>query len=111
MTTQEKLNNLSSEKSSIQEPLSATEKALHNYVFRSMKRSHDMFLHDYDAFPENDEKAEKIWRNTKIRSNFSHVIKAVEEAKRRKTEEVLRLPKSDRDAIASAVANESKQIL
>ena len=57
MTTQEKSNNLSSEKSSIQEPLSATEKALHNYVFRSMKRAHDMFLYDYDALPENDEKA------------------------------------------------------
>jgi hypothetical protein len=47
----------SSSSSSVHEPLSAKEKALHNYVFRSMKRSHDMFLHDYDTFPENDEKA------------------------------------------------------
>ena len=42
---------------SIHEPLTAKEKALHNYVFRSMKRAHDMFLHDYETFPENDEKA------------------------------------------------------
>jgi hypothetical protein len=39
------------------EPLTAKEKALHNYVFRSMKRAHDMFLYDYDTYPENDEKA------------------------------------------------------
>jgi hypothetical protein len=43
--------------SSNKEQLTAKEKALHNYVFRSMKRAHDMFLHDYDLFPENSEKA------------------------------------------------------
>ena len=51
--------------------------------------------------------SEKIWRNTKIRSSFSHVIKAVEENKRRRAEEVLRLPKSNKEGIAAVVANES----
>jgi hypothetical protein len=51
--------------------------------------------------------SEKIWRNTKIRSRFSHVIKAVEEAKKRKTDKLLRLPKSNREGIAAVVASES----
>ena len=93
--------------SSVYEPLTAVEKALHNYVFRSMKRTNDMFLHNYDVMPENDEKAEKIWRNTKIRSSYSHVINAVEEAKRRKTDEILRLPKSNREAIATIISKEN----
>uniref|UniRef100_A0A183BWA5 Pleiotropic regulator 1 n=1 Tax=Globodera pallida TaxID=36090 RepID=A0A183BWA5_GLOPA len=90
-----------------QQPLTAKDKALHNYVFRSMKRAHDMFLHDYEKFPENDEKAERIWRNTKVRSDFRHVMNAVEDAKKRKAEEVLRLPKSNREAVVAAVSNEN----
>uniref|UniRef100_A0A915P7V2 Pleiotropic regulator 1 n=1 Tax=Meloidogyne floridensis TaxID=298350 RepID=A0A915P7V2_9BILA len=107
-TSTDKLDaSLDGSSSSNKEQLSAKEKALHNYVFRSMKRAHDMFLYDYDVFPENSEKAEKIWRNTKIRSSFSHVIKAVEETKRRRAEEVLRLPKSNKEGIAAVVANEN----
>lgn len=33
------------------------DKTLYNYVFRSMKRSHDMFAHDRDKFVENNENA------------------------------------------------------
>lgn len=33
------------------------DKSLYNYVFRSMKRSHDMFAHDRDKFVEGVEKA------------------------------------------------------
>lgn len=43
--------------STTQEPLNAHQRNLHNYVFRSMKRSHDMFLHNYEVFPEIDVKA------------------------------------------------------
>lgn len=42
---------------SVQEPLNEKMKSLHNYVFRSMKRSHDMFLNNYEIFPEIDPKA------------------------------------------------------
>ncbi|KAF7640344.1 hypothetical protein Mgra_00000165 [Meloidogyne graminicola] len=75
-----------------------------------MKRAHDMFLFDDDTFPENSEKDEKIWRNTKIRSCFSHVIKAVEESKRRKADELLRLPKNNKEGIAAIVANENSPL-
>jgi len=50
---------------------------------------------------------EKIWRSTKIRSDFTHVIKAVEDAKQRRAEEMLNLPKSNQDGIAAVVGNES----
>lgn len=40
-----------------QQKLDSQQKALHNAVFRSMKRTQDMFFHDYSTFPELDENA------------------------------------------------------
>lgn len=39
------------------EQLNIHQKSLYNIVFRSMKRAHDMFLHNYEIYPENLEKA------------------------------------------------------
>jgi len=87
--------------------LTPQQRALHNYVFRSMKRARDIFYHDYESTPEGDEKAEKIWRDVKIKSDFGHVKKAVEDAKRRKAEDVLRLPKNNEEGIAITIGNEN----
>ena len=39
------------------ERLTPQQKALHNYVFRSMKRARDIFINDYENFPEISDKA------------------------------------------------------
>lgn len=38
-------------------PETPQQKALLNLVFRSMKRTHDLFYHDYGTLPELDPKA------------------------------------------------------
>lgn len=42
---------------STQGSLNAQQINQYNLVFRSMKRSHDMFLHNYEIFPDLDLKA------------------------------------------------------
>ena len=44
-----------------------TRHSVHTLVFRSLKRTHDMFLSDAGSLPEADEKAEELWRKTKAR--------------------------------------------
>lgn len=39
------------------QPEKRPDRVLYNYVFRSMKRAHDMFAHDRDKFVEGDSKA------------------------------------------------------
>ncbi|VDK37414.1 unnamed protein product [Gongylonema pulchrum] len=73
-------------------PETPQQKALLNLVFRSMKRTHDMFYHDYGTLPELDPKADNLWRAVKLRSEYGDVLKEVNEAKRKKEEELLKLP-------------------
>lgn len=40
-----------------EEQLNAHQRSLHNVVFRSMKRAHDMFLYNYEVYPENSKKS------------------------------------------------------
>lgn len=42
--------------SRIPQEMTPQEKALHNAVFRSMKRTRDMFFYNYEDFPQIDEK-------------------------------------------------------
>lgn len=106
-----------------EEQFNVHQRSLHNVVFRSMKRAHDMFLHNYEVYPENLNKAyvffiftnffifsERIWRNTKIKSDFLNTIKAVETAKKKKIDDVLKLPKPIQNNIESS-GNESKFII
>uniref|UniRef100_A0A914X8J0 Pleiotropic regulator 1 n=1 Tax=Plectus sambesii TaxID=2011161 RepID=A0A914X8J0_9BILA len=58
--------------------------SVHTLVFRSLKRTHDMFLSDYSAIPEPDEAAEKIRAAAKAKSEYGPVIKATQDARRRK---------------------------
>uniref|UniRef100_F1L344 Pleiotropic regulator 1 n=1 Tax=Ascaris suum TaxID=6253 RepID=F1L344_ASCSU len=70
------------------------QKQLLNLVFRSMKRTHDFFFHDYATPPEPDTKADELWRAVKVRTEYGSVLKQVQEAKRRKEDELLNLPKN-----------------
>ncbi|CAI9735388.1 pleiotropic regulator 1-like [Octopus vulgaris] len=47
--------------------------SVHTLVFRSLKRTHDMFLSDQNFIPTNDEKCEKLWASIKLRSEYSMV--------------------------------------
>lgn len=53
-----------------QQQLNEKQRSLHNAVFRSMKRSHDLFLYDYEIYPENNEKAYGFLFIKKIFLNF-----------------------------------------
>lgn len=46
---------------------------------------------------------EKIWKNTKLKSDFPTVLNAVAEAKQKKIDDVLRLPKNNQNSIALQV--------
>lgn len=70
------------------------QKALLNLVFRSMKRTNDLFFHDYATLPELDPKATQLWKGVKTKTEYSAVLKHVEEAKRKKEDEMLKLPKN-----------------
>ncbi|KHN79473.1 Pleiotropic regulator 1 [Toxocara canis] len=78
------------------------QKQLLNLVFRSMKRTHDFFFHDYAIPPEPDTKADELWRSTKVRSEYGSVLKQVQDAKRRREEELLNLPKNASNGIVLA---------
>ncbi|KJH46025.1 WD domain, G-beta repeat protein [Dictyocaulus viviparus] len=70
------------------------QKTLLNLVFRSMKRTHDMFSCDYTTFPELSEKDLNFIRSLKKRCEYGTVIRHVEEAKKRREQELLKLPAS-----------------
>lgn len=57
--------------------LSGTEDVLkhsvHTLVFRSLKRTHDMFLSDQSFIPVVDERSNKQWTNIKVRTEYSLV--------------------------------------
>ena len=47
--------------------------SVHTLVFRSLKRTHDMFLSDQSFVPVVDEKSDKLWANIKVRNEYSLV--------------------------------------
>ncbi|PAV70747.1 hypothetical protein WR25_05380 [Diploscapter pachys] len=70
----------------------ANQKALLNVVFRSLKRTHDLFASDYAKFPDPDDNSMNVIKSVKKKSEYGQVIKAVEESKRRKEQEMMALP-------------------
>ena len=59
-----------------------TKHSVHTLVFRSQKRTHDMFIADQGILPASDLVATKMWRNIKARSAYQHIVQRVDKAKR-----------------------------
>ncbi len=59
-------------------------RTVHTLVFRSQKRTHDMFLSDQGALPEVDKDVETMWKRIKARSNYGHIVDVVAQDKARK---------------------------
>ncbi|EGT55215.1 hypothetical protein CAEBREN_29510 [Caenorhabditis brenneri] len=72
----------------------ADKKALLNQVFRSLKRAQDLFYHDYTQPPPMPEENDNLIRSIKRTHEYGSVIKKVEEAKKRRENEMLALPTS-----------------
>lgn len=62
--------------------------SVHTLVFRSLKRSHDMFVSNQNFLPESDEKNEKMKLSIKARDSYSGVFDRVasSEYEKKKTE-------------------------
>ncbi len=60
-----------------------TRHSVHTLVFRSLKRTHDMFLSDVDNLPPPDGRADEIWKKAKARSIYGPVMDKVEGQKSR----------------------------
>ncbi|WKY10599.1 hypothetical protein Q1695_002731 [Nippostrongylus brasiliensis] len=90
----------------IQQP-DQMQKTLLNLVFRSMKRTHDMFSSDYTTFPELSDKDLNFIRSIKKRCEYSSVIRHVEEAKKRREQELLKLPVSQPSVAIGSVLSSS----
>ncbi|XP_049872516.1 pleiotropic regulator 1 [Pectinophora gossypiella] len=79
--------------------------SVHTLVFRSLKRSHDMFLANQGMLPPIDEKAEKVLRTVKARDSYGQVMSAVQKAQAIKQQEVLSRPETPNDTeMAEAAA-------
>ncbi|XP_064081581.1 pleiotropic regulator 1-like isoform X2 [Macrobrachium nipponense] len=57
--------------------------SVHTLVFRSLKRTHDMFLCDQGALPPMDESLELLRRTVKARDQYGPVLKIVAQNKRK----------------------------
>jgi len=60
-----------------------TKHSVHTLVFRSLKRTHDMFISDQGALPALDSKATDISRRVKARATYGPIMAAVELNKKR----------------------------
>ncbi|TKR69546.1 hypothetical protein L596_021690 [Steinernema carpocapsae] len=69
-------------------------KNLLNTVFRSMKRSRDMFFHHRDEYPEFPD-IDEHYRQVKMKTEYKNIVALAAETKRRKEEEALNLPKNE----------------
>jgi len=58
-----------------------TKHSVHTLVFRSLKRTHDMFVSDQGALPDVDTEAEKILRSIKSRAMYGEVKRRVDKVK------------------------------
>jgi len=61
-----------------------TKHSVHTLVFRSQKRTHDMFISDQGHLPPLDSKAADLSRRVKARSTYGAIIEAVELQNKRK---------------------------
>lgn len=57
--------------------------SVHTLVFRSLKRTHDMFLCEQGALPPVDESLEKLRRQVKARDQYGPVLNLVKQYKRK----------------------------
>ncbi|VDK84764.1 unnamed protein product, partial [Onchocerca ochengi] len=57
-----------------------------------MKRTYDLFYHDYGTFPELNSETDNLWQTIKLKSEYGDVMKKVNEEKKKKKEELLKLP-------------------
>jgi len=60
-----------------------TRHSVHTLVFRSLKRTHDMFLSDAGNLPDDDSKAEAVWKKAKAKSIYGPVMDKVDAEKER----------------------------
>ena len=60
-----------------------TKHSVHTLVFRSLKRTHDMFISDQGALPALDPKAADLSRRVKARATYAPIMAAVELNKKR----------------------------
>ena len=58
-----------------------TKHSVHTLVFRSLKRTHDMFVSDQGALPDVDQEAENILRSVKSRAMYGEVKQRVDKVK------------------------------
>ena len=58
-----------------------TKHSVHTLVFRSLKRTHDMFVSDQGALPDVDQEAENILRSIKSRAMYGEVKRRVDKVK------------------------------
>ena len=58
-----------------------TRHSVHTLVFRSLKRTHDMFLSDAGQLPAVDGKANILWMKTKARSTYGPIMDKVNNEK------------------------------
>ncbi|CAI4223604.1 unnamed protein product [Auanema sp. JU1783] len=91
------------------EKIDEQRKKLLNTVFRSLKRSHDLFSSEYINFPEPTEDSVNFLKNLKKRDEYGSVLRFVEENKRREENEMLRLP-AGQTSIGGVVANADGQL-
>ncbi|KAB7493632.1 UNVERIFIED_CONTAM: hypothetical protein RMT77_015793 [Armadillidium vulgare] len=66
--------------------------SVHTLVFRSLKRTHDMFLCDQGALPPLEEKLEKLRRDIKIKDQYGPILDMVIQNKRRAAAEAALAP-------------------
>lgn len=59
--------------------------SVHTLVFRSLKRTHDMFLADKDNPPDLDEESDKVKMACKLRDEYSLVKDLVQDREKRKS--------------------------
>ena len=62
--------------------------SVHTLVFRSLKRSHDLFVSNQNGLPDQDEETEKLRFSLKARDMYSQVFSrvAATETERKKAE-------------------------
>lgn len=62
-----------------------TRHSIPTLVFRSLKRTHDMFQSDQGQLPATDDKANTLWKNVKARSMYGPILDKVNYEKNRGT--------------------------
>lgn len=79
--------------------------SVHTLVFRSLKRSHDMFLANQGLLPPIDEKAENILKALKARDSYGQVLDTVKQAQAVKHHDIRSQPDLPHDTeIAESAA-------